>query len=967
MRKNHMKKITIAMMSCCALACFSVAAVTAGAEETKSVAIANTNSFYVVNGASVLLNTSSVGGVDNNGMRFVFEMSTTQYESLLVDPQAETKAFREDVSVGALVVPTAQIGVNETGETVTTDDVVNCKATARQEIPFAKWKYADSEMDGKEEKVYYACAYLYNLPPVAYDAEISACAYITTSEGTVYTNVSTRTMSFVADAALDSGKYTDSETVLKGYIPTLEEKLYSIDDATLDLSDLKGTVTEIKNKDGESIMSAQTNNVATIAGDSVLNGVATEATGATETVTVSTTVATYNLPLKVYTDVIDSAAEFDEMKKFLVDTTTAAKANTTDSGYCKIIRGYYILGADLDFAKEYPNGYASPFGQYDIGDQTSGYTHGWEATFDGNGHTISGLKLIKSGSTWRNSLFGIIKGDAAETADDTFGVIKDVAFVNCSMNDSSSARLYGSAFLANRVFGKVENVYLDVTLNTSHTNASGNSILVGYDQAGLDKNGTFNNVTVVVGGLGANHDYVMKGADSTITAIKGSVVIIGAAENKIHNKIATIEALTTANENIKAYTSVENASGDSALTGCGTTAFANNNGVYTITWNGKTVYSKEIVFELAQTLYSIDDATIDFAKLGVTVNEDTVITRNGANVAFTLDGQVATISGDSVLNGVATEATGAVTTIVVSTGSAKYNLPLKVCSDVIDTAVEFDDMKKFLADTETVATANTTTSGYCKIIEGYYILGADLDFAKEYPNGYASPFGYYDVGDKSGAYTHGWSATFDGNGHTISGLKIVKAGSTWRNSLFGVVKAANTTLGTAAGVIKDVAFVDCSVDNLYGSAFLANVIAGTVENVYLDVTLNTTHTNAAGVSVLVRRNAADQSIYNMASISNVTIVAAGLGANDYVVADNMTTLTTIKGSFVVIGVAENKIHNKYTTIEALTAANSNIKAYTSAAGASALTACGNNITFATTDNVFTIAWKGKTVYSENLQ
>ena len=748
-------------------------------------------------------------------------------------------------------------------------------------------------------------------------------------------------------------------------IVNVAEKLYSIEEATIDLSDIDGlNVEEIDSitRNGVNVTFTLNGQVATISGDDVLNGVATKATGAVTTIVVSAGSAKYNLPLKVCTDVIDTAAEFDEMKKFLADTT-AANGNAA-----KIIEGYYILGADLDFAKEYPNGYASPFGYVDVGDQSGAYTHGWSATFDGNGHTISGLKLIQASSTWRNSLFGVIKGVNASLGT-AAGVIKDVAFVNCSV----AGGLYGSAFLANVISGTVENVYLEVTLNTTHTNAAGNAVLVRKNAS--DQSiyaASISNVTVVVNGLSTN-DYVMVDKVNTLTTIKGSVVVIGAAENKIHNMISTISELTAANNNMKAYTSVANASNDTTLTTCGEDiTFATTGDAFTIAWKGKTVYSGEIIFELEEQLYSISDASIDFSKLGIEVNENTVITRNGVNVTFTLNGQVATISGDDVLNGVATKAIGAVTTITVLTDTAKYNVPLKVCTDVLYTAADFDAMRNFLVDTTTAAKANTTDSGYCKIIKGYYILGADLDFAKEYPNGYASPFGMFDIGDQTGGYTHGWEATFDGNGHTISGLKLIKSGNNWRNSLFGIIKGDDSKItDDTFGVIKDVAFINCSMaEGLYGSSFFANRVYGTVENVYLDVTLTTNTGHATGNSILIGYN----DVYGIepkgaGTFNNITIVVGGLGASDYVMKGADATVSAFKSSIVIIGAAENKIHNKIATISELTAANNNIKAYTSAANASGdttLTTCGEDITFATTGDTFTIVWKGKTVYSEAL-
>ena len=138
--------------------------------------------------------------------------------------------------------------------------------------------------------------------------------------------------------------------------------MYSIDDATIDLSKVSGDITKIADKDGNEITyEALKDGVVKVSGDDVLNSAnPTAATGAIETITVSTTVATYNIPLKVCTDVINSAGEFNEIaSKFM----TAAPSNAN----LKIVQGYYALGNNIDFSTEYASGYASPFSYKDVG------------------------------------------------------------------------------------------------------------------------------------------------------------------------------------------------------------------------------------------------------------------------------------------------------------------------------------------------------------------------------------------------------------------------------------------------------------------------------------------------------------------------------------------------------------------------------------------------------------------------
>ena len=427
-------------------------------------------------------------------------------------------------------------------------------------------------------------------------------------------------------------------------------------------------------------------------------------------------------------------------------------------------------------------------------------------------------------------------------------------------------------------------------------------------------------------------------------SIKGTIVVIGAEEASVFQNV-------TSNVNISAYANASEF--DSNVTACGSTTFAIANGSYSIYWNGRNeaVYSEDIIYNLEQTLYSLDDKTIDFEKLGIIVDENMTITRGGKEVSFMLDGQVATITGDDVLNSVATSATGAVEMVTISTTVATYNIPLKVCTDVIYTAKDFDDMKKFLVET-TTATADASKYGaYCKQITGYYVLGADIDFSKDYADGYSSPFSYPDVGYKDQGWTHGWRATFDGNGHVISNLKLIKSttpAGVWCNSLFGLV--------AGDGVIKNVAFKNCSLDaSLRQSAFLASALYGTVENVYAEITDNGTVDNAILIGYGTNGGVKEQSYV---SISNVTVVVHNLSAGSYVFrAAKTECASSIKGAIVVIGAEAASVFQNV-------ASNANISAYTNESNVS-VTTCGST-TFATVDNKFIVSWYGKEIYSKTL-
>lgn len=764
--------------------------------------------------------------------------------------------------------------------------------------------------------------------------------------------------------------------VVKPYVESGETYLFSAGKQnTIDLTLLDAT----KDFDADSITAVyagETQFPITEKNGSVVTISETKSLGLDGTVETPVTIECAEIRVGVnfigYTHVIRSAQDFDYMKNFLEDTAVTA-ASQSEIPYAKKITGYYILANDIDFATAYPNGYNSPFSYINVGYVNSGWSYGWMGTFDGNGYTISNLKLIRStveAGAWANSLFGIIAGGG--------GVVKDVAFKNCSLGES----LYDSAFFANMVYGVVENVFLDVALNNPTGNEAGNSAFVGWaGDFGIKSNAEetkISNVTVLVRNALGKYDYVAKASEAGWQKnVKGPFVVIGGnSEKNIIKGYSTISAATSVNEYLKAYTTLAGAADDTTLTACGDATFSKANGNFKISWNGKTVYQDNIVYDLEEALYSLEDKKIDFAKLGITVDSNTTITRNGSAVNFTLNDQVATINSDSVLTAKAQSATGKVEVLRITCGELKYDLPVRVCSDVIYSATDFDNMKNFLESVQVVIDKNGTTKTGKKIT-GYYILGSDINFAETYADGYASPFGYHDIGAISPAYAHGWKATFEGNNHVISNLKLIKStssGGTWQTSLFGYIAGNNAD--NAPGIVRNVAFKNCSIDaKMYNCAFLANKVFGIVENVYLEVTMTTTnhatHGNAAFVGMDTGLGV--MSTDSATKISNVTVVVHGtFSAKDCIMKGATAGLASVKGAIVVIfdgvtGATEANVFEGVATISALTTANTNFKCNMSVGTASGanLAACGLS-TFTTTNNVFTVLWNGKGIYTKTL-
>lgn len=221
------KKLFITMASCLAFACMGGGMLFSASAETETVSLENDGAFYTVPGAAVKIYEGvTADGVDGNAMRFTFEMSEAQYASMI-----ENGEYKNGASVSAYVIAEEKIDEGKTTAAQIATDTDAVEAS----IPASKWQYASSFVEGSTAKVYYACAYVYDLPDSSvYDKNVSAFAIATqTDNTTLYSSVQSRSMAYVADAALDSGKYADKTTTLESYLPTYDVSFYDEDGVTV--------------------------------------------------------------------------------------------------------------------------------------------------------------------------------------------------------------------------------------------------------------------------------------------------------------------------------------------------------------------------------------------------------------------------------------------------------------------------------------------------------------------------------------------------------------------------------------------------------------------------------------------------------------------------------------------------------------------------------------------------------------
>ncbi|MDR0426312.1 MAG: Ig-like domain-containing protein [Clostridiales bacterium] len=190
---------------------------------------------------------------------------------------------------------------------------------------------------------------------------------------------------------------------------------------------------------------------------------------------------------------------------------------------------------------------------------------------------------------------------------------------------------------------------------------------------------------------------------------------------------------------------------------------------------------------------------------------------SGENTLESYDGATHTVSLDETKLLPVKAALGK--SVRVETPLAAYTFPIDVVTLVIATAADFDLMPS-IAREEGGGTGNL-------IWDGYFILADDIVY-----NGTFNSFcGRFDSGNTGNASSStGWVATFDGRGHYIKGLTL---GAGVYSGLFGDIGAA--------GVVKNVAFVDGSVTyatiGVRYSSYLAWSNYGAVDNVFVSASI----------------------------------------------------------------------------------------------------------------------------------
>ncbi len=193
--------------------------------------------------------------------------------------------------------------------------------------------------------------------------------------------------------------------------------------------------------------------------DGRIYGLQTSKTGITQTeIGILTTGGYYKVAVNGYTLIIDEASDFDYFLSWN-DEKTAPVVKNFD--------GYYILANDIDYNNAHFDQVGKGYSQVmnEIVDASKG---GLTGTFDGNGYTISRMKISGAG------LFTYIRG----------GTIKNVAFTDVCIYDYRNVNTLLASGIS-PIGATIENVYLQI--DSMATTYEGSIFYYGYS-AGLRMN-----------------------------------------------------------------------------------------------------------------------------------------------------------------------------------------------------------------------------------------------------------------------------------------------------------------------------------------------------------------------------------------------------------------------------------------------------------------------------------------------
>jgi uncharacterized repeat protein (TIGR02543 family) len=448
----------------------------------------------------------------------------------------------------------------------------------------------------------------------------------------------------------------------------------------------------------------------------------------------------------------------------------------------------------------------------------------FNGTFDGQGFTISGIKINRPESD-DIGIFGLVGNTVGEP------IVKNLVVSNCSIVGSGNVGVIAGYLIGK---GIIENCHVgdDVTLNgkkniggivgTSHSFGTIRGCTCAATITGTTYGGIKANALGGIVGYTPATEYQKPSLTNNIFtgAITGGDnlgELIGAIVGNNESGILTNNVHTsTVLGGIGASGSTTGADGDGAnnyakraytITG-GEKVTVDFNGGATITYspNGISVYGAGMKY--ANTLYVDGNAAVD-----ILLSSDDPVNSYSAS-AGTLNGSANTGTNDAYTLTMTNPASNSTITADFALWGEKDGADGSEAKPyIIKTTAGLDKL------------AQKVNAGGHAVVNGFsgkfFKLGDNIAYDKNTANNFTP------IGDGSGC---SFCGTFDGDGKTISGINI-NSGSATGRGIFGLVN----------GTVKNLVVSNCSIvaDQNIG-AIAGKLVNGTIENCHVgkDVTLS---------------------------------------------------------------------------------------------------------------------------------
>lgn len=497
------------------------------------------------------------------------------------------------------------------------------------------------------------------------------------------------------------------------------------------------------------------------------------------------------------------------------------------------LNGYYVLANDIDYSGKTMSAFCTP---------DWGGTDGFAGTFDGRGHIVKGFTASRDG----DGFFGLLAATA---------VVKNVGFTDAVVSETATR----TGVVASFIYGTVENVFIKATVKAADCGGLAQFMFAGsvkncfvYLTGSSDRYAllpfSFDNMTIEncysVGGAalyrnGGDNPAVAPETDDlknfeTFGEAIAEELDLTAFDSDIWHTASGVPVFCGYEDYVDGSTAIrnnENASVSDGMEILGSAEFVYSlknapdgitltDGVVSITGNEGETFTvvathavfPDITVEKTFTVFAVETVELQLtADFDLSTGSCVVTVANIGTVTAAYLGK----------NSAEVSQNGSAVTLTQSGGTAGTTVAASIQTAEKLYKFRVFYVTKIIHDTEDWAEVLEAAplNNNIRTFGGYYVLAEDLDYTgKDSPSV---------CGEGWGA-VYGFVGTFDGRGHAIKGLSY---GVDTPVGFFG-------TIGID-GVVKNLAIIESElIPGAAKNGILANMIYGTVENVYISVKNN---------------------------------------------------------------------------------------------------------------------------------